>query len=124
MLFMMLYRVPWQKLKISFSNSLENWNGHTGQKAKGFEGVNDEIVFSERNIEGETLFEFASSFDLLVANSFFHNQKSQHVTFHSGYNQSQIDILVKKQDFRYAGGKTWPQVFNVHHSTKEVCVWT
>ena len=48
-----------------------DWNGHIGHLAEGFEGVHGGYGFGERNIEGERLLEFASSFDLAVTNSFF-----------------------------------------------------
>ena len=79
-----------------------DWNGHIGQMAEGYKGVHGGKVYGERNIEGKRLFEFASSFELVVTNSFFCKRKSHLVTFHSGNNQSQIDyILVRKRDFRY-----------------------
>ena len=78
-----------------------NWNGHIGQMAEGFEGIHGGKAYGERNMEGERLLEFASSFDLVITNSFFCKRKSHLVTFHSGNNQSQIDyILVRKRDFR------------------------
>ena len=79
-----------------------DWNGHIGQMAEGYEGVLGGKAYRERNREGERLLEFASSFELVVTNSFFCKRKSHLVTFHSGNNQSQIDyILVRKWDFRY-----------------------
>ena len=79
-----------------------DWNGHIGQMAEGYEGVLGGKAYGERNIEGERLLEFASSFELVVTNWFFCKRKSQLVTFHSGNNESQIDyIFVGKQDFRY-----------------------
>ena len=79
-----------------------DWNRHIGQMAEGYEGVHGGKAYGERNIEGERLLEFASSFELVVTNSFFCKRKSHLVTFHSGNNESQIDyILVRKRDFRY-----------------------
>ena len=78
-----------------------DWNGHIGQMAEGFEGIHGGKAYGERNMEGERLLEFASSFDLVITKSFFCKHKSHLVTFHSGNNQSQIDyILVRKRDFR------------------------
>ena len=78
-----------------------DWNGHIGQMAEGYEGVLGGKAYGERNIEGERLLEFASSFELVVTNWFFCKRKSQLVTFHSGNNESQIDyILVEKRNFR------------------------
>ena len=68
-----------------------------GQMTEGYEGVHGGKAYGERNIKGERLLEFASSFELVVTNSFFCKRKSHLVTFHSGNNQSQIDyILVRK----------------------------
>ena len=59
-----------------------DWNGHIGQMAEGYEGVHGGKTYGERNIEGERLLEFASSFELVVTNSFFCKRKSHLVTFH------------------------------------------
>ena len=78
-----------------------DWNGHIGQMAEGFEGVHGGKAYGERNLEGDRLLEFVSSFDLVITNSFFCKRKSHLVTFHSGNNQSQIDyILVRKWEFK------------------------
>ena len=50
--------------------------------AEGYEGVHGGKAYGERNIEGERLHEFASSFEVVVTNSFFSKRKSHLVTFH------------------------------------------
>ena len=69
-----------------------DWNGHIGQMAEGYEGAHGGKAYGERNIEGERLLEFASSFEFVVTNSFFCKRKSHLVTFHSGNNQ--IDYIL------------------------------
>ena len=76
------------KIKDQFLKFSGEWNGHIGQNKMGFEGVNDRLPFGERNIEGDRLFEFASSFNLITAKTFSRNETVTllHfilVTFHS-----------------------------------------
>ena len=53
-----------QGAKSSISDSelifrCDDWNGHIGLDASGFEGVHGGHAFGDRNIEGERLLEFA-----------------------------------------------------------------
>ena len=95
---MTMPKVKYQEFLIPYGD----WNGHIGHLADGyFEGVHGGLDFGERNGDHDGLLEFASSFNLVVTNSYFCKNKSHLVTFHSSNNQSQTDyILVQKRNLR------------------------
>ncbi|GKF38235.1 retrovirus-related pol polyprotein LINE-1, partial [Tanacetum coccineum] len=57
-------------------------NGHTGAAADGYEGVHGGYGFGDRNEEGRAILEFATTHDMVVANSFFRKSEAHLITFH------------------------------------------
>ena len=58
-----------------------NWDGHIGHLAKCFEGIHEGVVFGERNMMGDILIKFASSFNLVVTNFYSANIRVTFVLF-------------------------------------------
>ena len=58
-----------------------NWDGHIGQLAQCFEGIHEGVVFGERNMMGDILIKFASSFNLVVTNFYSANIRVTFVLF-------------------------------------------
>ena len=54
--------------------------------------------FGSRNQEGEDILNFALSFDLMIANTFFRKRQSHLITFSSGQQTSQIDFVLTRRD--------------------------
>ena len=60
--------------------SLEDFNGHVGKYAEGFEGVREGNGVGKRNAEGRRLLEFCDGRELCVANTWFKDrQKENHL---------------------------------------------
>ncbi|KAK9140649.1 hypothetical protein Scep_010330 [Stephania cephalantha] len=72
-------------------------NGHVGAGNDGFERVHGGFGYGNRNEEGESILEFASAYDLVLANTSFRKRESHIITFSSGYNNSQIDFLLTRK---------------------------
>ena len=72
-------------------------NGHVGEGNKGFERVHGSFGFGNRNEAGDTILEFATAFDLIIANTFFQKRESHLVTYRSGTNVSQIDFFLTRR---------------------------
>ncbi|KAK9112514.1 hypothetical protein Scep_020033 [Stephania cephalantha] len=66
-------------------------NGHVGASNDRFERVHGGFGYGNRNEEGESILEFASAYDLLLA------KESHIITFSSGHNKSQIDFLLTRK---------------------------
>ncbi|XP_070039598.1 uncharacterized protein [Nicotiana tomentosiformis] len=59
----------------------------------------DEVVFGDRNIGGTSLLDFATAFELVIANSSFQNKEEHLVNFQSSVAKTQIDyLLLRKSD--------------------------
>ena len=68
-------------------------NGHVGMD--GSESTSHgNIGLGERNEEGDRVVEFANTFDLVIANTWFTKTRSQLITFKSGNSVSQIDYIL------------------------------
>ena len=79
----------------------ETLNGHIGNLASGYEGVQCRYGYGLRNKEGEHILEFAVAHNLVVGNSYFTKKDNHPITYQSGGINSQIDyILVRKFDFK------------------------
>ena len=56
---------------------LGDMNGHVGRDVDGFEGMYGGNGFGDRNTEGEAILEFATSFNLVDANTFSHKRAAK-----------------------------------------------
>ena len=80
---------------------LGDMNGHIGRDMDGFEGVHGGNGFGDRNAEGEAILEFATCFDLVVANTFFTKEMQKLMMYKSGGLSSVVDyVLTRKKDMK------------------------
>jgi Reverse transcriptase (RNA-dependent DNA polymerase) len=71
-------------------------NGHVGTVREVFERVHGGFGYSEQ----EDILNFAITYDLMVANTFFRKKKSHLITFSNGQHSSQIDFLLTRREER------------------------
>ena len=76
-------------------------NGHVGMNGRESTSHGN-IGLGERNEEGDRVVEFANTFDLVIANTWFTKTRNQLITFKSGNRESQIDyILTNRRHLKY-----------------------
>ena len=68
-------------------------NGHVGRDGRESTSHGN-IGLGERNEEGDRVVEFANTFDLVIANTWFTKTRNQLITFKSGNSESQIDYIL------------------------------
>ena len=68
-------------------------NGHVGRNGRESTSHGN-IGLGERNEEGDRVVEFANTFDLVIANTWFTKTRNQLITFKSGNTESQIDYIL------------------------------
>ena len=68
-------------------------NGNVGKNGRESTS-NGNIRLGERNEEGDRVVEFANTFDLIIANTWFTKTRNQPITFKSGNSESQIDYIL------------------------------
>jgi hypothetical protein len=78
----------------------EDLNGHVGTVKGGFESVHGGFGYGKQNQEGEDILNFAITYDLMIANTFFKKKKSHLITFSSGQHSSQIDFFLTRREER------------------------
>ena len=72
----------------------EDFNGHIGGKADGYDRTHGGFRFRERNSGGVRILDFTVAFDLSIVNSLFKKRESHLVTFRSGSSKTQIDYFL------------------------------
>jgi hypothetical protein len=77
-------------------------NGHVGSTRVGFDGVHRGFEYGSRNQEGEGILNFALTYDLIVANTFFRKIFFHLITFSSGQHCNQIDFILTRREDRHA----------------------
>ena len=70
---------------------LEDFNGHVGKCAEGFEGIRG---IGQRNAEGRLLLDFCDKKELCVANTWYKKRDERKVTYSSGGNDTEIDFVL------------------------------
>ena len=70
---------------------------HVGRDVDGFFGVHSGNGFGDCNAEGEAILEFATSFDLVVANTFFTKEMQKLVTYESGGVSSVVNYVLTRK---------------------------
>ena len=68
-------------------------NGHVGMGGRESTSHGN-TGLGERNEEGDRVVEFANTFDLVIANTWFTKTRSHLITFKSGNSESQIDYIL------------------------------
>ena len=71
-----------------------DFNGHVGYGNEVIERVHGGYGIGERNLEGESIADFAMSFDMAIVNTFFKKKQEHLVTYRSGGRCSQIDYFL------------------------------
>ena len=69
-----------------------DFNGHVGNSRSGFENVHGRYGFGVRNDAGNSILDFAISYDMILANTWFRKLDSHLITYRSGGNASQISF--------------------------------
>ncbi|XP_064093853.1 uncharacterized protein LOC135206366 [Macrobrachium nipponense] len=72
-------------------------NGHVGNEKEAIGQVHGGHGTGERKPEGESVVDFAISFDMAIANSFFTKRREHLITYRSGGRCSQIDYFLYKR---------------------------
>lgn len=75
-----------------------DFNGHVGTGNEDYERVHGGRGFGNRNIDGETLLQFSSSFDLAVVNTWFQKSDEHLITYKSGNHATQIDYFLLRKN--------------------------
>ena len=78
----------------------EDFNGHIGVEADRYNATRKGFGYGERNNRGVSVLDFAVTYDLLVANSFFKKEEDHLMTFRSGPIRTQIDYFLIRADNR------------------------
>jgi len=74
-------------------------NAHVGSASKGFEDLREGYGLGKINVEGKSILDFSSTFDLTLANTCFRKIEEHLITYKSGVSCSQIDFfLIRKSD--------------------------
>ncbi|XP_075095172.1 uncharacterized protein LOC107820511 [Nicotiana tabacum] len=71
-----------------------DFSGHIGASARGYDDVHGGFSFGDRNEGGNSLLDFARTFDLVIANSSFPKKEEHLVTFRNSMGKTQIDYLL------------------------------
>ena len=66
-------------------------NGHVGEGNGGDEEIMGRHGFKERNLEGQTVVDFAKRMQMAVLNTYFRKKEKQRVTYKSGERCAQVD---------------------------------
>ncbi|XP_021858714.1 uncharacterized protein [Spinacia oleracea] len=69
-------------------------NGHVGSSCDGFESIQGDFGYGDRNEAGNAILDFALAYDLGKMNTWFEKRDSHLVTYRSGGNTSQIDFIL------------------------------
>ncbi|XP_019236176.1 PREDICTED: craniofacial development protein 2-like [Nicotiana attenuata] len=77
-----------------------DFNGHIGAAAGGYGEVHGGFGLGVRNGGGTSLLDFATAFELLIANSSFPKREEHLVTFKSSAARTQIDYLLLRRSDR------------------------
>ena len=72
-------------------------NGHIGTSNIGVERIHGGFGVGQPNTDGERVVDFAVSFDLAIANTFFKKREEHYITYKSGGNEAQIDFIMYRR---------------------------
>ncbi|KAK3556559.1 hypothetical protein QTP70_009539 [Hemibagrus guttatus] len=71
-----------------------DFNGHIGEGNTGDEEVMGKFGVNERNLEGQTVVDFAKRMDMAVVNTYFQKREEHRVTYKSGGRSTQVDCIL------------------------------
>ena len=72
-------------------------NGHVGRENDVIGRVHGGHGVGERNLEGESIVDFAMATDLAIVNTFFRKKREHQITYRSGGRSSQIDYFLYRR---------------------------
>ena len=72
-------------------------NGHIGDENIGYEEVMGSYGYGTRNDEGETVLDICKFHRLRILNTYFKKEEEKLVTYKSGDNKTQIDLLMLRR---------------------------
>lgn len=73
-------------------------NGHVGSGNDVISRIHGGKTYGEGNAEGERIIDFAVSYDMMIANTFFNKRQEHLITYKSGGRTSQIDFLLYRRN--------------------------
>ena len=73
-------------------------NGHVGSGNDVISRIHGGKTYGEGNAEGERIVDFAISYDMMIANTFFNKRQEHLITYKSGGRASQIDFLLYRRN--------------------------
>ena len=79
---------------------LGDFNGHVRKCAEGFEGIHGGYGIGKRNVEGRMLLDFCVQKELCVANTWYKKRDERKVTYSSGENDAEIDLVLAGKEKR------------------------
>ena len=71
-----------------------DFNGHIGRIEDGYEMVHGGFGYEERNNGGESIFDFAVAYELVIVNPYFKKKEEYLVTFKSRNTMTKIDYFL------------------------------
>ncbi|KAK3542936.1 hypothetical protein QTP70_007285 [Hemibagrus guttatus] len=71
-----------------------DFNGHVGEGNRVDEEVMGKFGVKERNLEGQTVVDFAKRMDMGVVNTYFQKREEHRVTYKSGGRRTQVDYIL------------------------------
>ena len=75
----------------------DDLNGHIGTSRYEFDSVHGGFSFGKRNEPDNSILDFALSYDLILANTWFRKRESDLITFRSGSSANQIDFFLTRK---------------------------
>jgi len=78
----------------------DDLNEHVGTNRYGFDSVHGGFSFEKRNELGNSILDFALSYNLILANTWFRKRESHLITFISGSSASPTDFFLTRKVYR------------------------
>ena len=79
---------------------LGDFNGHVRKCAEGFKGIHEGYGIGKRNVEERMLLDLCVQKDLCVANTWYKKRDERKVTYSSGENDAEIDLVLAGKEKR------------------------
>ncbi|XP_042514389.1 uncharacterized protein LOC122089040 [Macadamia integrifolia] len=76
-------------------------NGHIDKDRRGYVEVHGGYGVGERNEEGTSVLDFATAYDLSIANTLFTKREEHLIIYKSGQHSSQIDFFLTRRSDRW-----------------------
>ncbi|XP_026410489.1 craniofacial development protein 2-like [Papaver somniferum] len=77
-----------------------DFNGHVGACGSGYDRIHGGFGLGRKNQAGKDILNFAESFELMIANTFFEKNEKHLVTYKSAQHMTQIDYILARREGR------------------------